>query len=386
MLELISVIVPIYNAEEYLQQCIESIINQTYKLLEIILVNDGSTDNSLAICEWYKGKDERICIISQENSGSVLARKAGIKISKGKYIGFVDADDYIDENMFEELYHKLVEYDVDFVNSGMIIKNSKSVNYDSEIVDFSVVDREYYINHKFFDSSDMIFALWSKLFKADVIKSIFMKLPDEQCYGEDMLCMLNILLDCKRFYMYKQAFYHYRIQEESLSHGKWLDIILEESKLYEQVKKMLMSKKGIKKYGGYAKKHYKKRIMYALAQSGENGIIINKYIFESIDVLKDKRVVIYGAGKVGKDYYNQITKYNRCQVVAWVDKEILSSTDMLEIIKPEQLQDKEYDILIIAVKSEEIADSIRMELISKSYVKKEVEIVWQEPKCIQEDI
>ena len=100
--ELISVIIPIYNAEKYLRQCLESVINQTYKQLEIILVNDGSTDGSLSVCYEYQKKDSRIIIISQQNEGAFKARKNAIKIANGKYVAFVDGDDWIDQNMYYE--------------------------------------------------------------------------------------------------------------------------------------------------------------------------------------------------------------------------------------------------------------------------------------------
>ena len=97
---LISVIVPVYNVESYLEKCIDSIIHQTYKNLEIILVDDGSTDNSGKICDVYKEKDSRIKVIHKQNRGLSSARNCGLEIAKGEYIGFVDGDDYIAEDMY----------------------------------------------------------------------------------------------------------------------------------------------------------------------------------------------------------------------------------------------------------------------------------------------
>ena len=102
MEEKISVIVPIYNVKEYLDKCISSICNQTYKNLEIILVDDGSTDGSATICDAFAKKDDRIVVIHKENGGLTSTRKAGVNIATGKYIGFVDGDDWIDEDMYEE--------------------------------------------------------------------------------------------------------------------------------------------------------------------------------------------------------------------------------------------------------------------------------------------
>ncbi len=128
MKELISVIVPVYNTEMYLDRCVESIINQTYKNLEIILVDDGSTDGSGRICDAYKTKDKRVKVLHQKNSGPSAARNNGIIIAQGDYIGFVDSDDCIEPDMYESLY-RCMKADVDIVCCGSvsIYTNTKKV-------------------------------------------------------------------------------------------------------------------------------------------------------------------------------------------------------------------------------------------------------------------
>ena len=109
MNDLISVVVPVYNVENYLERCLSSLINQTYRNLEIILINDGSTDNSLSVCQDYAKKDKRIKIYSQKNGGLSSARNKGISLASGKYIGFVDSDDVISLKMYENLYKAMIE-------------------------------------------------------------------------------------------------------------------------------------------------------------------------------------------------------------------------------------------------------------------------------------
>lgn len=111
----ISVIIPIYNVEQYLSQCLDSIINQTYTNLEIILINDGSTDNSEKICNQYKLLDPRIIVIHKTNGGLSDARNTGIKIATGDYISFVDADDFIDKNMYTILFQKINTTNADII-------------------------------------------------------------------------------------------------------------------------------------------------------------------------------------------------------------------------------------------------------------------------------
>ena len=120
----VSVVVPIYNVENYLEKCIKSLISQSLTDLEIILVDDGSTDSSSVICDKYSILDSRIVVIHKKNGGLVSARKTGLKIAKGDYIGFVDGDDYIDERMYEDLLSYISKNGVDVVNSGFLIDES----------------------------------------------------------------------------------------------------------------------------------------------------------------------------------------------------------------------------------------------------------------------
>ena len=136
---MISIIVPVYNAELYLDRCINSVLNQTYKEFELILIDDGSTDSSLSICYDYASKDSRIVVLSKKNEGAGLARNEGLKIAKGDYIGFVDSDDYISPDMYREMYRKAIENDADIVQCGYLKVDEKDniiakSNYQNKII------------------------------------------------------------------------------------------------------------------------------------------------------------------------------------------------------------------------------------------------------------
>lgn len=120
MSQLISIIIPIYNTQEYLSRCLESVINQTYKNLEIILINDGSTDNSLSICEKYKSKDNRIVLLNQQNSGQALARNSALDMVKGDYIAFIDSDDWVSLDYIQALYNHVFSYSADIAISATV--------------------------------------------------------------------------------------------------------------------------------------------------------------------------------------------------------------------------------------------------------------------------
>lgn len=127
---MISVIIPIYNVEEYLEKCVNSVLNQTYSDLEIILVDDGSTDNSGKICDELKNKDNRIIVIHQENQGLSAARNAGIAKALGEYIAFVDSDDYIMEDMYETLYKNLEKTDADIsICKYQYVKKQQKIDF-----------------------------------------------------------------------------------------------------------------------------------------------------------------------------------------------------------------------------------------------------------------
>ena len=124
----ISVIIPVYNAEKYLEKCLNSVIKQTLKDIEIICINDGSTDGSLNILQKYSEKDKRFIIIDQKNSGQSVARNKGLSVAKGEFIGFVDSDDWIDDDFYEKLYDAAIEYKADIAAGNILRVNENETN------------------------------------------------------------------------------------------------------------------------------------------------------------------------------------------------------------------------------------------------------------------
>jgi glycosyltransferase involved in cell wall biosynthesis len=165
MTNLISVIVPVYNAEKYVERCVNSICNQTYSNLEIILVNDGSTDNSKSICEELEKNDSRIILLNQENGGSSIARNTGIEKASGELITFVDSDDYIDETMYDIMFKLLSEHQLEVVE---IERNSES--------DKVVFDNSFKIENPLEATERIIkttaFQVWKRLYKRSVVENM----------------------------------------------------------------------------------------------------------------------------------------------------------------------------------------------------------------------
>lgn len=170
--DLITVIVPVYNVEKYLERCVESIINQTYKNLEIILVDDGSTDNSGNICDEYAKKDSRIIVIHKENGGQATARNMALDIAKGKYIAFADSDDWVDISIYEKLYNALI------CNNANISVCARYNVYDGGKTESAFVETESKILpseeaiKKILTYENMDAAPCDKLFDAELLKNI----------------------------------------------------------------------------------------------------------------------------------------------------------------------------------------------------------------------
>ena len=169
----ISVIVPVYNVEKFLEKCLKSIIEQTFEDLEIICINDGSTDKSLSILNSYAAKDPRIKILSQTNQGQSCARNAGLEIASGEYIGFVDSDDWIDLDFYEKLYNTAKKYDADIAVASIKRLRTYKWKYHLKIEKEEVTED---INKKFFlcDVPDKCY-VWNKIYKASELKKYNIK-------------------------------------------------------------------------------------------------------------------------------------------------------------------------------------------------------------------
>lgn len=196
---LVSIIIPVYNAQNYIKQCIESLINQTYQDIEIILVNDGSNDRSLDICEEYKSKDIRIKLINKQNEGVSRTRNKGIEIATGEYITFLDADDSINFNYIEELV-KNIEDDC------LVRFNNKNIKED-------IIPKDEYI--KQIATGNIQGVCWGYLFKKNLLDNV--KFDINTSYMEDTIFIINCLLKIRKVKVARKAFYNYNQNEGSLT-------------------------------------------------------------------------------------------------------------------------------------------------------------------------
>ncbi len=223
---LLSVVIPIYNVEQYLEQMVDSVLKQTFDNFELILVNDGSTDRSGEICNEYQKKDERVKVLHQTNGGHTRARKVGVESAAGKYVMILDSDDQIDLKMFEKMISCAEQNDDDIVIVGFIKEyNNRTELFDhpsgsgvfegnrlKEIWKTAIYSGKYY-------SPGIAPALWNKLFKRNIISYALSKVDDTIRIGEDAVCSYLAIAYSKRIEIIPKYYpYHYKFHESSISY------------------------------------------------------------------------------------------------------------------------------------------------------------------------
>lgn len=241
----VSVIVPVYNAQEYLKRCVDSILKQTYTDMEVILIDDGSTDRSAEICKEYAAKDERVRYIFQENAGPDYARKKGVQASIGEYLTFADADDYVDSDMIEKMYQEL-----NGRNCDMVCSQAKRVDDSGRIWDITKVPVEGILCESVQDAMTQFFvtryisgSYYAKLYRRELLEEYeFVK---DSLIGEDITAVLYALGKAKRVFVMPDAFYYYYWNGNSISHSGYTDRHYVSLQNYIELRDELFSKQYI---------------------------------------------------------------------------------------------------------------------------------------------
>lgn len=214
----VSIIVPVYNTESYLDRCIGSLISQTLKEKEIIIVNDGSTDNSKLIIEKYQKKYDFIKVINQNNLGVSVARNNGLKICKGEYIGFVDSDDFVSSNMFQKMYDKAKMYNSDLISCGYKLMDQYGLKIHKV---FGTQKEKILINDEMIKSwlnGGLSSGVVLYLFNSDLFSQI--KFPKNLTNNEDLFVLMKMFFKCKKCVFMKEKLYYIVSRQNSASRKK----------------------------------------------------------------------------------------------------------------------------------------------------------------------
>ncbi len=387
---LISVIVPIYNVAAYLCQCVDSIRLQTYANLEIILVDDGSTDEGGAICDTYASIDSRIIVVHKENGGLVSARKAGLNIATGSYIAFVDGDDWILPEMYEELLSIALKTDADIVESGYVNQKNK-IDFHSHECIYKLSDEmtiKNIIEDWLADCSKSVVrsTIWSKLYRVNLIKEAYSHVPNQMNFGEDWIAFLWLIKLSNFISVTEMSYYCYRVRNDSISHIYNYQYYRKAYELYSYVTNFISE--------NYPYVDSKKLDLWFLTWgkmlnhqvSYGNGWDLLIYQFPSPEMLNGKKIILYGAGNVGRDYYKQLSIYENIDIVAWVDQAPDKYNYEFYDIKDLDVGfSQKYDFVLLAVLRENLAEAIRQEIVEQRDVPAD-SIIWKAPRQYKDEL
>jgi glycosyltransferase involved in cell wall biosynthesis len=298
----VSVIVPIYNTASYLKKCLQSISGQTYTNLEIICINDGSTDGSGIIADSFSEIDARFIVIHKENGGESSARNVGLESATGDYFTFVDCDDWIEPKMYERLVEKIEETDCDLVASNYFFDtDSSSVKMENELkVTDQIFGKEELYSYVFKRDSYRGFSvyIWCKLFKKSLLSQCDSKIifDESLTIGGDILFFTKIANQVKKACYLDEAYYHYYQRNTSAYHSKNLDKLTDILRAYEYVIEFLINNTASSEIIHYVKRflvyHAMRISKVAMEQKNEKFLLLTqeymkKYENEYIDTNKN---------------------------------------------------------------------------------------------------
>lgn len=355
---MISIVVAIYNVAPYLGKCIESLTGQTYKEIEIILVDDGSVDDCYDICEKYGQKDERIRVIHKKNGGVVSARKAGLQLAKGTYIAFVDGDDWVEPDMYEILLKKMEKEQVDVVMCGRYEDTGASSRkvyhgipegrYDKSKMLKEVYPRML-VGGDFFQWG--IFpGMWDKLFPREFIYTYQMNVDDSIIMGDDAACVYPCLLCADSIYVVGECLYHYR--QTTVSAIKQVRCGEEERRKYQ-----ILFESVNRFFADHActydlRKQWAQYLTFLMVPRSDclyQGFDKLDYLFPFPKVKRGSGIVLYCAGTYGQILYQYLQRTQFCKVTAWVDQNYPElGRQGLPVENPKVIADREYDAIVIA--------------------------------------
>ena len=367
----ISVIVPIYRIEAYLPQCVESLLNQSFQDFELILVDDGSPDGCPQICDAYAEKDPRVRVIHKENGGLVSARKEGLRQARGKYIAFVDGDDWVD-NYYLDILYKLAEAnDSDLVVTGHFrefngkietIKPKTAGIYNQRELQEEILPNAIY-NGQFCEHGISTY-VWNKLFKRELLGQVLFDVPNEIIMGEDAAITYSYLAVCNRLTISKIPLYYYRQRHDSIVKSiedpqmeyyrlgllmhylkTKLQPVLDEQNLNEQIRYYLYSQILVRSGG--------------LIYGKEDELLFNPFV----DVKPGSDVIVYSSGSFGQHILTTNKKNRFFNIVRWIDLDYHElHVDEIYVSPISAFENDAFDHLIIATINPSSYQAIKREL------------------------
>ena len=373
---MLTVIVPVYNVAPYLNECIDSICKQSYRNLQIVLVDDGSTDGSSDICDAWQRRDNRIEVIHKENGGLPSARKAGLSLARGNYVAFVDGDDWLELNCFELLCGLIPKCAADIIAFSCVEEYSSY----SKIVDNNIPDGFYskqwlaenknlwFVGEVFF-SWGILPHLCDKIIKTELIKEKYGQIPNNISFGEDAASSFPCINKAESLLVVNKPLYHYRQRSGSmvkydgeLANSNFTglyrvlaNMVSDDIHMQVKLREYLFFTLLLKKYSCFER-------------------YMPLFPFRKVHV--PSRVFIYGAGGFGKVIYRAVVNNPSLSLAGWTDKNYQSEEmKSLPLSEYDSIYSADYDVIVIAILNEEVAMSIKKELIAKGIPAEKIDIV-----------
>lgn len=382
---MVSVIVPVYNAERYLNKCIDSILSQSYKNMEVILVDDGSMDGSGKICDEYGKKDRRVVIIHKINGGLVSARKAGLEVAAGEFIGCVDADDWIEADYFEHMVRAQKESGADLIVSGHfhdIGEDSKKVRgcfAEGTYSKDQLLPKLLYsgVFYEYGVQPHMV----TKLFRKKILMKTQLCVDEGIVVGEDAAVVYPSILEAEKICITNIYGYHYVQHSGSITKKEFKDEMGMYQLLFNHMEKKF-KEKGVWDVMSPQMEQYKKYLLFIRQMQ----CFDEKVLLPYGGIPKNSRIIIYGAGVLGQKMYNYLSKIEGIGIVLWVDKNFRSYIKKgMDVKEPESITRCEnYDYILIANTVLYTAETIKKYLLRLNVV--ESKIKWFTPNFIEQNM
>lgn len=362
---MISVIVPIYNTSDYLEQCVGSILNQTYKDIEIILVDDGSLYLCGKACDEYADRDHRIKVIHKENGGSTSARKAGLEVAKGMFVSFVDGDDWIEPDYYEKMAAAQRETGADIVSSG----HFHDIGTDSRQVKDNFPTGGYTREQllptllyagRFFEYGVQPHMV-TKLFKKEILIKTQMCVDNRIIIGEDAAVVYPSVLEAEKIYISDICAYHYIQRSNSMTKREIKSSADICGLLFEHLEEAFKEKKvwGIL---GPQLEQYKKYLLFM----NQISLFDEKVLVPYGGIRPGSKVIIYGAGVLGQKIYRYLMEKREIDIVLWVDQKYETYRETgFKVCAPDEIGNAaDYDFILIANTMQNTSEMIRRYLVS----------------------
>lgn len=385
----VSVIVPVYNSEKYLTNCIDSILRQTHINFELILVDDGSTDTSGEICDNYANNNCKIKVLHKENGGQNSARLYGLSVANFDYIMFVDSDDWIDADYIERMLIIKGNKDFGIVTSGLIFEKNENKNFFIDQINEGIYSHEEIyrsvINRFFLDSESggqgITHSLSNKLMEKKLLTPIIADIDKDITICEDGAVLFCMLLEAHQIKVSHYCGYHYIQHKESAIHSYDQDDIWK----LDLLRKYYI--KQFNKYGVYS--DYLNNCLIKFISLNAEKALAHFWGYEKVYSLavpsklpgNVKRVIVYGAGIKGKEFVSDLEACGRYSVIAWADKKHkLAINGHIKMILPEQIVDIDYDCIFVAIMNRYVAKDVENFLVDMGIDSKKIWIVQIEEK------